>query len=181
MALPTKSALSETNKYLDELKANIIRDAKRNLSRKKKNSLGNLSKSLKGTIKQSRNSIQITFDMNAYGFFQDRGVKGKTSGKSLSGFKYTDKRPPIKSILPWLKKRGIKGRDKKTGRFTTQKSLAFIIANSIYHKGIKPSMFFTKPFEKYAKQIPKELIERYELDLTRLFDSIKDTKLNDKK
>ena len=181
MALPNAKDLIETNKYLDQLKDKIISEARSNLSKGRQNAFGKLSKSLEGTIKQSRNSIDINFDMESYGFFQDRGVQGKESGKSYSGFKYNRKRPPIKSILPWIKKRGLKGRNKKTGKFTTHKSLAFAIANSIYKKGIKPTLFFTKPFEKYAKKIPKEIIERYEIDLLRLFNSIENRNLKDKK
>ena len=78
--------MSEVQKYLDEFKRNIISEAKRNL-RKQKTS-GDLSKSLKSRVKESKNSIEITFNMKAYGFFQDRGVKGTERGKSLSNFKY---------------------------------------------------------------------------------------------
>jgi hypothetical protein len=39
-------------------------------------------------------------------------------------------------------------------------------------KGIKPTLFFTKPFEKYYKNLPKELEEKYGLDMINLFDTI---------
>lgn len=168
---------SETNKYLDQLKDKIISEARGNLSRKRKNAFGKLSKSLRGTIKESKRSFEITFKMNAYGFFQDRGVQGKERGTSYSNFKYRDKAPPASAFLPWIKKRGLKPRNKKTGKFMSHKSLAFAIAQSVYKKGIKPTLFFTKPFEKYSRKIPKELIERYEIDLLRLFDRIETEEL----
>ena len=59
------------------------------------------------------------------------------------------------------------------------KSMGYIIARSIYSKGLKPSLFFTKPFEKYYNQLPNELVEKYGLDMENLFNQI--TKENFKK
>ena len=42
---------------------------------------------------------------------------------------------------------------------------SFLISRSIYHKGIKPSLFFTKPFEKAFERLPDELVEAYGLDV----------------
>ena len=36
---------------------------------------------------------------------------------------------------------------------------------SIYKKGIKPSLFFTKPFEQAFKKLPEELTEAFGLDI----------------
>ena len=33
-------------------------------------------------------------------------------------------------------------------------------------------MFFTKPFEKYYKKLPKEVTEKYALDMVNLFNTI---------
>ena len=171
--------MSEVQKYLDEFKRSIISEAKRNL-RKQKTS-GDLSKSLKSRVKESPNSIEITFRMKAYGFFQDRGVKGKESCKSLSGFKYKDKAPPASAFSQWaIKKLPKQTRDSK-GRFVSRKSLQFALARHIYKKGIKPTLFFTKPFEKHFKKLPAEIIERYKLDIDKLFNQIEGTNLKDKK
>jgi hypothetical protein len=46
-------------------------------------------------------------------------------------------------------RKGLEGtRDKKTGRFLSRKSLQYAVAKNIFKYGIKPTMFFTKPFEK---------------------------------
>ena len=45
------------------------------------------------------------------------------------------------------------------------KSMSYIISKSIFEKGIKPSLFFTKPFEKAFERLPNELIEAYGLDV----------------
>ena len=54
------------------------------------------------------------------------------------------------------------------GKFGSYKSMGYILARSIKKKGIKPSLFFTKPFEKYFKKLPDELIERFGLDVEDL-------------
>ena len=38
--------------------------------------------------------------------------------------------------------------------------------------GIKPSLFFTKPFEAAFKKFPDQLVEKYGLDMLQLFDEI---------
>ena len=62
-------------------------------------------------------------------------------------------------------KRGIAPRDKK-GKFIDRRSLKFAIAKNIFKKGIKPSLFFTKPFENEYKKLSNELIEAYGLDMS---------------
>ena len=47
-------------------------------------------------------------------------------------------------------------------------STAFLISRSIYNKGTKPSMFFTKPFEKAFKNLPDELVKAFSLDVEEL-------------
>ena len=163
--------LENVQEILDEFKANVISEAKRNLSAQ--NTSGRLKDSLKGYVKESKNSIQVSFEMEDYGFYQDRGVKGKKGGKSLDGYKYTNKMPPPKAFDKWTVRKGIAPRDKE-GRFIKRKSLNFLIARSIFNKGIKPTLFFTKPFEKYYKRLTKELTEKYALDMVNLFTTITD-------
>ena len=96
--------------------------------------------------------------MEEYGPFQDKGVKGKKHDysetmRANSPYKFGSGNYRgtwgqfKKGILKWAQMKGIRGRDKK-GRFITNQSLAFLLARSIYNKGIRATMFFTKPFEK---------------------------------
>jgi len=166
--------MSETNFLLEALKEfeqKVVQAAKDNLT--KQNTSGDLSKSIKGDVKQMPNSIRVFFEMNEYGFYQDRGVKGTKGGKSLDNFAYTNKMPPPKAFDKWTVRKGIAPRDVK-GKFKSRKGLNFAIARSIFEKGIKPTMFFTKPFEKAYKQLPEELIEKYGLDMENLLLSIID-------
>ena len=54
----------------------------------------------------------------------------------------------------------------------SRKSLTFLIARKIFFEGIQPSLFFTRPFNKYFKTLPEEMIEKYGLDMLDLFDQI---------
>jgi hypothetical protein len=166
--------MSETNFLLEALKEfeqKVVQAAKDNLT--KQNTSGDLSKSIKGDVKQMPNSIRVFFEMNEYGFYQDRGVKGTKGGKSLDNFAYTNKMPPPKAFDKWTVRKGIAPRDVK-GKFQSRKGLNFAIARSIFEKGIKPTMFFTKPFEKAYSQLPQELIDKYGLDMENLLLSIID-------
>jgi len=43
-----------------------------------------------------------------------------------------------------------------------------MIARSIYNNGIKPSLFFTKPFKKAFTNLDKDIIKAYKLDVEEL-------------
>ena len=43
-------------------------------------------------------------------------------------------------------------------------------ARSVWNKGIKASLFFTKPFEKGFKRLPQELRQAYGLDIEEFLD-----------
>jgi len=174
---------------LNDFRNNVIREAKSNLS--SRTDSGNLKKSLKSFVKESKNSIQISFEMDEYGFYQDQGVKGKDPSKVSPNAKITGQQAPNsqfrfgsgksnktfadfqKKMAAWAQRKNVRFRDSK-GRFSKggYKSIGYIIANNIYNRGLKPTLFFTKPFEKFFKRLPDELVEKYGLDIENLFDQI---------
>ncbi len=174
--------MSETNfllEALQEFEQRVIQAAKDNLQRTNKNVSGKLDDSIKGEVKQMPNSIRVFFQMDNYGWFQDQGVRGVKSGKSLSNFSYKSKMPPSKVFDKWTIRKGLAPRDKK-GRLLKRKSLNFLIARSVFHHGIKPSMFFTKPFNSAFEKLPNELIDKYGLDMENLLVSIIEENLKTK-
>jgi len=174
--------MSETNfllEALQEFEQRVVQAAKDNLQRQNKNVSGKLDDSIKGEVKQMPNSIRVFFQMDNYGWFQDQGVRGVKSGKSLSNFSYKSKMPPSKVFDKWTIRKGLAPRDKK-GRLLKRKSLNFLIARSVFHHGIKPSMFFTKPFNSAFKKLPNELIDKYGLDMENLLVSIIEENLKTK-
>jgi len=158
---------SEVQKALERFRDHVVSISKRNLTNKQKNSSKKLYNSIKGKVKANTNSFELEFSMEDYGVYQDAGVSG-TKKKYNTPYSYKSKMPPPKAFDKWLVKKGIAPRD--NGKFTSRKSLAFLIARSVYRNGIKPSLFFTKPFEAAYKNLPQELIDKYGLDAIELFN-----------
>ena len=167
--------LTKTQEALEAFKSFVIQQARSRLSKGNKNVSKELYNSLKGNVKEMPNSISVSFAMEEYGYYQDRGVKGAKStypeigrygtlAKFGSG-KSKKKGGLTKGIKEWVRARRFQFRDKKTGKFMSYDSTAYLITRSVYNKGIKPSLFFTKPFEQAFKKLPDELIEKFGLDV----------------
>lgn len=166
--------LENVQKELNRFAKYVVTQSRSNLTRQKKNASKQLWQSIDYDLKVSKNSFQLEFLMEDYGIFQDKGVSG-TEKKYNTPYKYTNKMPPPSKMDKWIVKRNLKGVRDKNGKFISRKSLQFMIARSIYKKGIKPSLFFTKPFEKAFKNINEDLIEAYKLDVQKLMETtIKD-------
>lgn len=157
-----------TYQALNAFKKFVIQQSRSRLTKGRKNVNKKLYNSIDGDVKVSANSISLSFYMEDYGIFQDKGVSG-TKKKYNTPFSYTSKRPPRKTLEEWISKRRFQFRDKK-GKFMSYKSMSFLIQRSIFEKGIKPSLFFTKPFEQGFKKLPDELIEAYGLDVEELLE-----------
>ncbi len=156
--------LTNTKQSLEYFRKYVSSQSRRNLTRLKKNDTKGLYKRLDGVLKVSPNSFQLSWDLG-YGNFQDKGVSG-TEKKYDTPYSYKSKMPPIKPLSDWAKRKGIRLRDEQ-GKFQkgNYKTIGFLIARSIFRKGIKPSLFFTKPFEQGFKNLPDQLIEAYGLDV----------------
>ena len=167
--------MSETLKALQKFRDLVVTEAKANLRSQGKDSSGKLSNSIEGTVKEMPNSIMLQFGMLPYGNFQDKGVSG-TKKKYNTPYSYTTKMPPPNKLDKWIVRKGIAPRS-KTGKFQSRKGIQFAIARSIFYNGIKPSLFFTKPFEKAYKTLPDVLIDKYGLDAEQLLNEILDQNL----
>ena len=172
--------LNASYKLLEKYKNYVIQQAKANLSKGRNNVSKTLYNSIKGEIVTENNYAIVGFRMEQYGQFMDEGVKGAfpnmvKNGKQKapnSRFMFTNKRPPAGPIAEWAKKRGIRLRDEK-GKFKkgNYKTLGFIIANRIYAQGIKPTLFFTKPYEAgFKKYIVGQMPAQVAIDVDRIID-----------
>ena len=155
--------MSEFKKALEKYAKFVVKKSRENLEKGGKygshNKSGALSKSIEYTIKDNK----VSFLSLKYGEFLDQGVKGSKSTypeSSASPFKYTNKMPPSSVFDKWSVKSGIAPRDSK-GKFIKRKSLNFIIANSIFRKGIRASMFFTKPFEEALPLFEDDMLDGF--------------------
>ena len=157
----------EVQEAIDKFRKYVVQQSKSNLTKQKKNASKSLYNSIKGVSKVNTNSISLYFEMEAHGVFQDKGVSGKEK-KYNTPYSYKSKMPPTKALDKWVVRRGIAPRDAK-GRLISRQSLKFAIAKGIFKNGIKPSLFFTKPFEAAYDRLPDELVEAYGIDIINLY------------
>ena len=167
--------MNETLKALQKFRDLVVAEAKANLRKLGKDTSGKLSNSIKGEVKEMPNSIGVYFEMEPYGNFQDKGVSG-TQRKFDTPYSYKSKMPPPSAFDKWIVKKGIAPRS-ASGKFQSRKGLQFAIARTIFKQGIKPSLFFTKPFEAAYKTLPDTLIDKYGLDAEQLLNEILDQNL----
>lgn len=182
--------LQRTKEELERFAKKVIAQSRANLTRGKKNTSGRLYESLGYETNASKNSIQVTFSMEDYGVYQDKGVKGTKSNyienrNSIFSYKQHPNPykkgagvvPPTRAFDKWMVKKGLDGIRNDKGQFISRSSLKFAIARSIYQKGIKASLFFTKPFERAFKDLPKEITEGFSLDVKEfLITTLKDNR-----
>ena len=159
--------LKNVQQELNRFAKYVIQQSRTNLTKGKKNSSKALYNSLDYDLNVSQNSFSMSFLMEDYGIFQDKGVSG-IKKKYNTPYSYTNKMPPPSKMDKWIVRKGLKGIRGKDGKFISRKSLQFMIARSIYNNGIKPSLFFTKPFEKAFKNLDKDIIKAYQLDVEEL-------------
>lgn len=157
-----------TQEALEDFKRYVIQQARTNLTKGKKNVDKKLYNSLQGFVEKSPAGFRLYFEMEDYGMFQDKGVSGKKR-KYDTPFSYKNKKPPIGPLAEWAKKKNIRLRDKQ-GRFKkgNYNTIGFLISRSIFEKGIKPSLFFTKPFERAFKRLPEDLAEAFGNDIKNM-------------
>ena len=174
----------EVEKVITKFRDYVIQQSRSNLTKGGKNSSKELYNSLKGEVVTENGFTIVGFQMADYGSFVDLGVKGKTSSNKAPNSPYkfgsgTGRKGGLtQGINKWVKLKGFQFRDKKSGRFLSYDSTAYLITRSIFHKGIKPSLFFTKPFEAgYKKYIDVDLIKAFGQDIETMVDyNLKDIK-----
>ena len=121
----------------------VVTNAKSILLRNKKVATGALYNSVRYQVNPNTGTIQFIF---------------AEEGKWVqSGRRRGARFPPPGPILKWIKAKGIKGRDRTTGRFITDKSLTFLISRGISENGIKPRPFMSMAIKESREQLKKQL------------------------
>lgn len=170
---------------LETFRNNVIRQARSNLTRQRKNTSRSLYDSIKGSeVKVTKNSLQFNIEMDEYGTFVDKGVRGQNPNNVSPNAKIRGQQAPnspyrfgsgnyrgtwsqfIDRLIPWIASKNLRLRDEK-GRYKKgdYKTIAHIVARNIYSRGLKPSLFFTTPFQKYYKNLPDEIAQAFALDV----------------
>ena len=149
----------------------IVQQARANLTRKNRNVSKDLYNSIKWESDASKTgeSFSASLSMLEYGEYQDKGVRGKVASPintRESPFRFGtgtgQKGGLTKAIQKWVRARRFQFRQ-ENGRFMSYDSTAFLVARSIYRKGIPATFFYSRPFNIAFKKLPAELVEAYAL------------------
>jgi hypothetical protein len=159
-------------RYLDSFGKQVVNRAKGNLQ-KAKGGKTKLEQTIRFEIVETADGFTVQFYMADYGVFVDKGVSGTkvkrtftdTKGNRVaSPFSYTTKQPPSRVLDKWIVRKGIAPRDKQ-GKFLSRKSISFLIARSIFKKGIQGLSFFQKPLMLGLKEFGKEMLGAVKVDI----------------
>ena len=162
-------------RYLYSFGKQVVNRAKGNLQKAKGGGTA-LEQSIRFEVETDADGFSVKFYMADYGAFQDKGVSGYAQKQKYKDYKnktisspYNFKRNtpiiPPGILAKWISKKGIKGRDKKSGRFITNLSLAFIMGRAIKRDGIQSLSFFQKPLGLGLKQFGKDLLGNVKQDI----------------
>lgn len=175
--------LDQVEKIVQDYADRIVRAAKNNLADKELSG-GDLYNSLKAKVSKSDDDIVVTFSAADYAKFYDEGVQGANPSKMPPGAKTrfnqapnspfrfgtgTGKKGGLRAAIDkWvLTKSDLKSSTRNDlGQFIPRKTMVFLISRSIYLTGLKPSYFFTKPFDFYTKNLERDLEDALERDVT---------------
>jgi hypothetical protein len=156
---------------LDRFGKYVVQQARANLTRKNKNVSKDLYNSISWESDASKTgaSFSASLSMLEYGEYQDKGVRGKEASPintAKSPFRFgsgTGRKGGLtEAINKWVRARRFQFRDKK-GKFMSYDSTAFLVARSIYRKGIPATFFYSRPFGLAFQKLPAELVEAFRL------------------
>ena len=140
----------------------VIQQARSNLTKGKHNFNKTLYNSLRYSVYYSNDKFSMSFFMEDYGEFQDKGVKGaggtrrttsafnKRNNKGKiwrqkapnSPFAYKDKKPPVSAFKAWAESKGLN---------------PFAVRESVYRQGIPATKFFSTPFNIAFNKLPPDI------------------------
>lgn len=166
--------LKQLNKIFNEFGKYMVKQSRANLTRAKKGD-GSLYKSISYKVNDSKKDVvEWSFYMENYGVFQDQGVKGANPSLVKNGvqkapnspFSYRSKMPPMEPLRSWAKSKNIRFRDEK-GRFAKggYNTIAFWLQKRIYAQGLKPSYFYTKPFDRAWNNLSDEVFNSFQIEI----------------
>lgn len=172
------------NQVLQKWGKYVVQQSRSNLTKAKKGYENKLYKSLGYNVLEKKNATEVSFTMLDYGKFVDKGVRGKDPSKVSPNAKITGQQAPnsiyrfgsgsargtwdsfVEKMSVWAKSKRLRLRDKK-GKFAkgNYEAIGYIVAKNIYSRGIKPTMFFTKPYERAFIKYDKDLAIAIGMDM----------------
>jgi len=176
-------------RYLESFGKYVVKQARTNLTKARKNVSKDLYNSIKFKLKQQGSSYDVEFYMLNYGTFVDKGVSGNKKIQNFTTYDGRKVESPFQFgtgsslvgkaqggmsgiMSKWVKKKGFQWRDKETGRFMSYKSMGYLIARSIYSKGIKSTSFFQRPLGLGMDRFGVGLLGAIKKDVITAFSDI---------
>lgn len=142
-------------KALEEIGEDIVDELSRLIIKEKKIDTGDLLNSLDYRVLETIDGVFLEILSNETLKYVDQGRRRGA------------KQPPIKSIIPWVRRKGIKVRGAKT-----DEQSAFVIARSISRKGIRPTNIVKQTRDNIIRNkielIKRASVEDIEIMLTEL-------------
>jgi hypothetical protein len=171
---PNELQPRETISELLLLAGELVEDAQKNLDNTKSNASGELSKSIEANEPTTAPGlIQIDIEMNFYGQFVNKGVKGTKEGSGLYAFKSDmPGRKMLKSIEQYIKDAKSKLRSVKQhigyenkNKGVSDANSAFAMARAVKQHGIKPTFFMDKAINDTDKKVSERLGDALAIDV----------------
>ena len=171
-----------TERYLHSFGKYVVQQARSNLTKAGKSDSKGLYNSIKYEVVRDGDNFILEFYMLSYGKFVDKGVSGSKKTQNYKNWEGRNIPSPYKFgtgsslvgkskggmsgiMSKWVARKGFQWRDKETGKFMSHKSMGYIIARSIYSKGIKSISFFQRPIELGLKTFGQDLLDNVAKDL----------------
>lgn len=176
-------------RYLNSFGKYVVKQARTNLTKGKKNDTKSLYNSIDFKVTTNAQGFSVQFFMDNYGTFVDKGVSGTNKTQSFTNYQGKKITSPYKFgtgssrvgkskggmsgiMAKWAKRKSLKWRDKK-GRYMSYKSMGYLIARSVYSKGIKGISFFQRPLQLGMKDFPKKMLGAVRDDIINGLTTVK--------
>ena len=177
-------------RYLNSFGKYVVKQSRTNLTKAKKNVTKELYNSISYKVTQNAQGYSVQLFMADYGTFVDKGVSGTKKARSFRNYKGKVIQSPYKYgtgsskvgkakggmsgiMSKWVKKKGFQWRNKETGKFMSYKSMGYLIARSIYSKGIQGISFFQRPLELALKGFGEEMLGAVRDDIINGLTTVK--------
>ena len=168
-------------RYLNSFGKQVVNRAKGNLQKSKGGGTA-LEKSIDFKVTNNAEGFAVQFFMTNYGTFVDKGVSGTNKQRKFTNYEGRSIISPYRFgtgsakvgkskggmsgiMAKWAKRKGFQWKDKETGKFMSHKSMGYLIARSIYSKGIQGISFFQRPLQLGMKNLPKEMLRAVKDDI----------------
>jgi hypothetical protein len=147
------------------------REMKKRINEAGKVASGALIDSIDFKVVQTKTGPKIEIQYLDYLEYVNAGRKPRGSARPITA---ANGAVPIPALESWVKLKGLRGKNKKTGKPLPSLSLAFAIRASIWKRGIKPANIYDETLKSVADMInpfniPPNTPEPLRQELQRIF------------